>query len=154
MSAKVYSFHYTLTNAAGQVLDSSEGQNPLVFMVGAGQIIPGLEVELVQMNQGDRKKVKVKAVDAYGEYDAAQLIEVPLEKLPKEKIEIGDKFHAGNQSSPLRVTSVTETHATLDANHPLAGMDLTFAVELTEIRDATEEELAHGHAHGAGGHGH
>jgi FKBP-type peptidyl-prolyl cis-trans isomerase SlyD len=154
MSAKVFAFHYTLTNPAGQVLDSSAGREPLFFMAGAGQIIPGLESVLVQLNAGDKKKVEVKAADAYGEHDPEKLIEVPLDKLPKEKVEIGDQFQAGNQHAPLTVTSVTETHATLDANHPLAGVDLTFDVEVTEIRDATEEELAHGHAHGPGGHGH
>jgi len=154
MSAKVYSFHYTLTNAAGQVLDTSNGGEPLLFMAGSGQIIPGLAAELVLMDMGDRKKVEVKAADAYGEHDPAQLIEVPLDKLPKDKIEVGDQFQASNQPGPLTVTSVTETHATLDANHPLAGMDLTFDVELTGVREATEEELAHGHAHGPGGHGH
>lgn len=155
MSAKVFSFHYTLTNADGQVLDSSDGHEPLVFMEGVGQIIPGLEAEVVRMNKGDRKKIEVKAADAYGEHDLERLIEVPLEILPKEKkVEIGDQFKAGNQPGPMTVTHVTETHATLDANHPLAGKDLTFDVELTGLRDATEEEIAHGHAHGPGGHGH
>jgi len=154
MSAKVFSFHYTLTNPAGQVLDSSEGREPLVFLAGAGQIIPGLESELVQLNVGDKKKVEVQAADAYGDHDPKKMIEVPLEKLPKEKIEVGDQFQAGGQQAPFTVTSVTETHATLDANHPLAGVNLTFDVEVTEVRDATLEELAHGHAHGAGGHSH
>ncbi|MEI8340161.1 MAG: peptidylprolyl isomerase [Verrucomicrobiota bacterium] len=154
MSAKVFSFHYTLTNAAGQVLDSSEGREPLVFMAGAGQIIPGLEAELVQLTVGDKKKVAVPAVDAYGEHDPKKMIEVPLEKLPKENIEVGDQFQAGGQHSPFTVTSLTETHATLDGNHPLAGVDLTFDVEVTGVREASLEELAHGHAHGPGGHGH
>jgi len=154
MSAKVYSFHYTLTNSTGQVLDSSEGREPLVFMAGAGQIIPGLEAELVALGVGDKKKVEVRAVDAYGERDPQKLIEVPLDKLPKEKVEIGDQFQAGGQHAPLTVTEVTETHATLDANHPLAGMDLSFDVEVTGVREATLEELAHGHAHGPGGHSH
>jgi len=154
MIAKVFSFHYTLTDATGTVLDSSEGSEPLVFMEGAGQIIPGLESELILMNAGDRKKVEVKAADAYGEHDPERLIEVPLDKLPKENIEVGDQFQASNQPIPLTVTKVSETHATLDANHPLAGKDLTFDVELTGVRDASDEEMAHGHAHGPGGHGH
>ena len=154
MSAKVFSFHYTLTNASGEVLDSSAGREPLVFMTGAGQIIPGLESELVLLREGETKKVEVPAAEAYGEHDPNKLIEVPLDKLPKEKVEVGDQFHAGGQHTPLTVKSVTETHATLDANHPLAGMNLTFDVEVTGIRDATLEELAHGHAHGPGGHGH
>lgn len=154
MSAKVYSFHYTLTDIAGQVLDSSVGHEPLVFLAGAGQIIPGLETELVLLNKGDRKKIEVKAGDAYGARDASRLIEVPLTKLPKEKVAVGDQFQSQEHDNPFTVTLVTETHATLDANHPLAGMDLTFDVEVVEIRDATGEEVAHGHAHGPGGHGH
>jgi FKBP-type peptidyl-prolyl cis-trans isomerase SlyD len=154
MSAKVYSFHYTLTNPSGQVLDSSEGREPLVFLEGAGQIIPGLESELVGLAAGEKKKVEVQAADAYGEHDPEKLIEVPLDKLPKEKVEVGDQFQAGGQHAPLTVTSVTETHATLNANHPLAGVNLTFDVEMTGVREATMEELAHGHAHGPGGHGH
>lgn len=154
MSEKVFSFHYTLTNPAGEVLDSSDGRDPLVFMAGKGQIIPGLESELILLNVGDKKKVEVKAVDAYGEHDPARTIEVPLDKLPKENIEVGDQFHAGAEHASFVVTSVTETHAKLDGNHPLAGVDLTFDIEVTGIRDATLEELAHGHAHGPGGHGH
>jgi len=152
MSSKVFSFHYTLTNAAGEILDSSAGREPLVFMAGKGQIIPGLESEQVLLKVGDKKKVEVQAANAYGEHDPKRMIEVPLEKLPKENIEVGDQFQAGDAQASLTVTRVTETHATLDGNHPLAGVDLTFEVELTGIREATLEELAHGHAHGPGGH--
>ena len=154
MSDKVFSFHYTLTNPAGKVLDSSEGRDPLVFMVGKGQIIPGLESELILLNVGDQKKIEVPAAAAYGEHDPKRAVEVPLEKLPKEHIEVGDQFQAGGEHQSFIVTKVTETHATLDGNHPLAGVDLTFDVEVTGIRDATLEELAHGHAHGPGGHSH
>ena len=154
MSAKVFSFHYTLTNAAGEILDSSDGREPLVFMEGAGQIIPGLESELVRLNAGEKKKVEVQAADAYGEHDPKKLIEVPLDKLPKENIELGDQFHADGQHTPFTVTGISETHATLDGNHPLAGMNLTFNVEVTGVREATLEERAHGHAHGPGGHAH
>ena len=154
MSAKVISFDYTLTNPAGEVIDSSEGRDPLVFMTGIGQIIPGLESELIRLNVGDKKRVQVQAAEAYGQHDPKRTIEVPLEKLPKEGIEIGDQFNAGGDHGSFVVTSVTETHATLDGNHPLAGVDLTFDVEVTGVRDATLEELAHGHAHGPGGHEH
>lgn len=156
MANKVISFHYTLTNAAGQTLDSSAGSEPLTFLEGVGQIIPGLEAHLVAMKIGDRKTVTVPAKDAYGPKDPGNVVDVPLEKLPTRQVKVGDQFRAGegHQAPVVTVTKVTGTHATLDGNHPLAGEDLTFAIEVTGVRDATEDELAHGHAHGPGGHHH
>jgi FKBP-type peptidyl-prolyl cis-trans isomerase SlyD len=156
VSQKVISFHYTLTDSSGKTLDSSTGSEPLTFLEGVGQIIPGLESELLGMKVGDKKRVGVKAKDAYGEKDAGNIIEVPLEKMPTSKIKVGDQFRAGkdDHSPVVTVAKVTETHVTLDGNHPLAGMDLSFDVEITEVRDATKDELTHGHAHGPGGHHH
>ena len=156
MSAKVISFHYTLTDPSGKRLDSSEGDEPLSFLEGVGQIIPGLESALSKLKVGEKKQIKVAAKDAYGTRDENRVIEVPLAQLPKKDVKIGDMFQAGqdHRSPPLTVIKVTPEHATLDANHPLAGVDLTFDVEITEIRDATAEEVDHGHAHGAGGHHH
>jgi FKBP-type peptidyl-prolyl cis-trans isomerase SlyD len=154
MAAKVISFHYKLTDPKGTELDSSEGSEPLSYLEGVGQIIPGLETALAKLKVGEKKKINVAARDAYGEHDEKKLVEVPLEQLPKKDIKIGDMFQAGQHSPPLTVTKVNKTHATLDANHPLAGVDLTFDVEVTDIRDATAEEIDHGHAHGAGGHHH
>ncbi|HUK81692.1 MAG TPA: FKBP-type peptidyl-prolyl cis-trans isomerase [Verrucomicrobiae bacterium] len=156
MPNKVISFHYILTDSAGKTLDSSAGTEPLTFLEGVGQIIPGLESHLCTMKVGEKKNVTVKAKDAYGEKDAANIAEVPLDQMPTREIKVGDQFRAGRDSHApvVTVTKVTETHVTLDGNHPLAGKDLTFDVEISEIRDATQEELAHGHAHGAGGHHH
>lgn len=156
MSQKIISFHYTLTDASGKTLDSSAGSDPLTFLEGVGQIIPGLESELRGMKVGEKKHVVVKARDAYGDKDPGNVMEVPLEKMPTRSIKAGDRFRAGRDAHSPVVTAakVTETHVTLDGNHPLAGMDLTFDVELTEVRDATEDELSHGHAHGPGGHTH
>lgn len=154
MKRRVISFHYTLTDPSGQTIDSSSGRDPLTFMEGAGQIIPGLEAELGKLKAGDKKKIGVKADDAYGQRDPQALIDVPVEKLPSKTVKVGDQFRSNQSPLPLTVTKVTETHVTLDANHPLAGVDLMFDVEVTTIRDATEEELAHGHAHGPGGHSH
>ncbi len=153
MTQRVISFHYTLTGANGQTLDSSAGQDPMSFMEGAGQIIPGLEKELLGLKVNEKKTMMIAAADAYGEYDQRFVVEIPLEDLPNDKVKVGDQFQAGEDpdSHPFVVTEVTKTHAMLDANHPLAGMDLTFAVELISIRPATEEELAHGHAHGSDG---
>jgi FKBP-type peptidyl-prolyl cis-trans isomerase SlyD len=154
MKPKVISFHYTLTDPTGETLDSSVGKPPLTFMQGVGQIIPGLEAEIGKMKVGDKKKIEVKAGQAYGERDPQAVIEVPIEKMPKQEIHVGEQFRAAQHPTPLTVTKVTATHVTLDANHPLAGMDLTFDVEVTEIRNATDEEKTHGHAHGPGGHHH
>jgi len=154
MKRRVISFHYTLTDPSGQPIDSSTGRDPLTFMEGAGQIIPGLEAEIGKLKAGDKRKIGVKADDAYGQRDPQALIDVPVEKLPSKTVKVGDQFRSNQSPLPLTVTKVTDTHVTLDANHPLAGVDLTFDVEITTIRDATEEELAHGHAHGPGGHSH
>ena len=156
MHQNVVSVHYKLTDTAGKTLDSSAGSEPLTFLEGVGQIIPGLEAELRSMKVGDKKHLTIKAIDAYGEKDTANIAEMPLEKMPTRAIKVGDQFRAGNdaRSPVVTVTKVTDSHVTLDGNHPLAGMDLTFDVEVTEIRAATEDELAHGHAHGPGGHGH
>jgi FKBP-type peptidyl-prolyl cis-trans isomerase SlyD len=154
MKRRVISFHYTLTDPTGQTIDSSTGRDPLTFMEGAGQIIPGLETEIGKLKAGDKRKIGVKADDAYGQRDPQALIDVPVEKLPSKTVKVGDQFRSNQSPLPLTVTKVTDTHVTLDANHPLAGVDLTFDVEITTIRDATEEELAHGHAHGPGGHSH
>ena len=156
MSTKVISFHYTLTDNAGQTLDSSAGGEPLAFLAGAGQIIPGLETHLLAMKVGDKRRVMVPAKDAYGAKDPANTTEIPRDKMPAKDIKVGDRFRAGadNHAPVVVVTKVTDTHVTLDGNHPLAGQDLTFEVEITEVREATDEELAHGHVHGPGGHHH
>jgi FKBP-type peptidyl-prolyl cis-trans isomerase SlyD len=156
MSQRVISFHYKLTNNTGETLDSSEGKQPLIFMEGAGQIIPALEHALKSLKVGDKKKVEIKAEQAYGQHDPKRVIEIPLDQMPKQKINVGDQFRSSREqnSPPVTVTKVSDSHVTLDTNHPLAGMDLTFDVEITEVRDATPDEVAHGHAHGPGGHHH
>jgi FKBP-type peptidyl-prolyl cis-trans isomerase SlyD len=156
VSQKVISFHYTLTDSSGKTLDSSTGDAPLTYLEGVGQIIPGLESQLSGMKVGEKKHVVVHAKDGYGEKDPANVIEVPLDKMPAPNIKVGDRFRTGrdDHSPVVTATKVTDTHVTLDGNHPLAGMDLTFDVEITEVRDATQDELSHGHAHGAGGHHH
>lgn len=156
MPHKVISFHYTLTDPAGKTLDSSLEGEPLAILTGVGQIIPGLETHLLTMKAGDKRKVRVPAQEAYGPRDPANVAEVPRERMPVRDIKVGDRFRAGSgpQAPVVVVTAVTETHVTLDGNHPLAGMDLAFDIEVTEVRDATEEELAHGHVHGPGGHQH
>lgn len=153
----VASFHYTLTDSTGKVLDSSEGQEPLSYLHGASNIIPGLESALEGKTVGDKLNVAVPAADAYGLRNDDLVQELPSNMFSGiEKIEIGMEFHAETEQG-LQVVTVTRVEGdqvTIDGNHPLAGIDLNFDVEITEVRAATEEELGHGHAHGAGGHHH
>ena len=156
---RVISFHYTLTNKAGEVIDTSRDQKePFSYMEGVGQIIPGLEKSMALLNVGDARKIDVAAADAYGVHDAQLIVEVPRSKLPNStELTVGDQFQAsGPQGEMLlfRVLEIMGDNVKLDGNHPLAGEDLTFDVEVMKIRDATKEELAHGHAHGGDGHHH
>jgi len=153
----VVSIHYTLTNSSGEVLDSSQGQEPLAYLHGASNIIPGLENELVGKAVGDKLDVTVEPEQAYGPQREELVQKVDHDNFQGvEDIQVGMQFMAqapwGEQ--PVTVMQIEEDGITLDGNHPLAGQTLTFAVEVMEIRNATEEELSHGHAHGEGGHQH
>lgn len=153
----VASFHYTLTDSSGQVLDSSEGKEPLTYLHGVGNIIPGLEKELAGKAVGDKLTVAVPAAEAYGERNEEMIQELPASMFTGvEKIEAGMEFHAQTEQGlqVVRVQSVDGDTVTIDGNHPLAGVNLNFEVEITDVREATEEEKAHGHVHGAGGHEH
>ncbi len=156
MARQVISFHYKVTDDRGGKVDSSEGQAPLTVLEGAGQIIPGLEKALVGLKKGDKKIIAVTAAEAYGERDEARLVKVGRDQIPAEEVKIGDRFRGGDEShSPtFVVTALSETEVSMDGNHPLAGQNLIFDVQVMEIRPATEDELKHGHAHGEGGHGH
>ena len=156
MSQRIISFHYTLTDPKGKVIDSSKGRPAFAFMEGAGQIIPGLEREVLLLKKGDKRVINVKAAEAYGLRKEDMVVTVSRTELPVPDVKVGDRFSGGKDphSPVFVVTSVTETEATLDGNHTLAGVDLTFDVELVDTREATSEELAHGHAHGPEGHSH
>ena len=155
---KVVSFHYTLTNDAGEVLDSSSGGDPLAYLHGQGNIVAGLEKALAGRQAGDKLRVRVEATDGYGVRDAALVKRVPRRSFGSVgDIKPGMQFQAQLERGQTRVVTVTAVKGdmvTIDGNHPLAGQDLNFDVEITEVRDATAEELAHGHVHGAGGHHH
>lgn len=153
----VASFHYTLTDSSGEVLDSSEGKEPLTYLHGVGNIIPGLEKELAGKAVGDKLTVAVPAAEAYGERNEEMIQELPASMFTGvEKIEAGMEFHAQTEQGlqVVRVKSVEGDTVTIDGNHPLAGVNLNFDVEITEVREATDEEKDHGHVHGAGGHEH
>jgi FKBP-type peptidyl-prolyl cis-trans isomerase SlyD len=155
--ARVVSFHYTLRDPGGRVLDSSAGGDPVVYLEGSGQIIEGLDEQLRMVSAGEKAKVKVVAAKAYGERDAAQVHRVKRALLPVEgELKVGDQFQTDTDrfAPVVTVAAIEGDEVVLDANHPLAGVDLTFDVEVTAARPATAEELRHGHAHGAGGCGH
>ncbi len=158
-STRVFTFHYTLTSDQGETIDSSrEANNPMIFLEGAGQIIPGLEKVIGLLNSGDKKTVQVDAKDAYGEFDQKLIMTVPRDRFPKDAdIKEGDQFRAGSAHEPgpiFTVKSISTVEVTLDGNHPLAGQSLTFDIEIVSIRNATADELKHGHAHGPNGHHH
>lgn len=153
LTKEVISFNYTLTDKDQKVIDASSDGHPLVFMTDSGQIIPGLETILIQMTTGEKKQVTIPAKEAYGAYNPSLVYKVHRSKLPSTQVKVGDVFEAGNGqgSFPVTVISIDKDDVALDGNHPLAGQDLTFAVEIVQKRLATVEEVAHGHAHGAGG---
>jgi peptidylprolyl isomerase len=129
--------HYTGTLTDGQTFDSSEGRDPLEFTVGSGQIIPGLEAAIPGMEVGDKKTVEVPADEAYGQPDPNAQQAVPRAEIPDDiPLDLGTQLQVQTpqgQVMPVTVVDVTEEQVTLDANHPLAGKDLTFNIELVEI---------------------
>ena len=154
---KVITLEYQVTDEKGEVIDTSEGQEPLVYLHGAQNIISGLENALTGKNLSDTFEVKVEPKDGYGEYKEEMVQVVPLSSFEGvEKVEPGMVFTAQTQGGPvqLMVTGVEEEYITVVPNHPLSGKTLGFSGKIIDIRDATEEELEHGHVHGAGGHQH
>jgi FKBP-type peptidyl-prolyl cis-trans isomerase SlyD len=134
------------------VIDSSDESEPLEFLQGHKNIIPGLEKELYGMGVGDSKEITVAAKDAYGPIDPEAVIEVPKDQFPDDvplepdvQLQVRDM---DGRVMDARITEVKDDTITLDFNHPLAGMDLHFAVKVVSLREPTEEELEHGHIHG------
>ncbi|WP_305907055.1 peptidylprolyl isomerase [Methylomarinum sp. Ch1-1] len=150
------SIHYTLTNAGGETLDSSMGAEPLVYLHGAGNIISGLEDALSGKNAGDKFNVTIEPEDAYGEKRAEMIQVVSKDLFEGMPVEVGMQFQAEVSHGPgiITVVHIEGDEVTIDGNHPLAGESLTFDVEVMDVREATEEEVAHGHIHGEGGHQH
>lgn len=152
----VVGIHYTLTDASGQVLDSSAGREPLLYLHGGGNIVPGLERQLAGRRVGDQFEAVVAAAEGYGERRGGPPQPVPRDAFPEdaelyEGLAVGAEGPNG-EMIPLWITRVEADRVWLDRNHPLAGMELRFAVEVMSIREATENEVAHGHPHGPGGH--
>ncbi len=147
---KVVSIHYVLKNDAGEVIDTSLGRAPLSYLHGIGSIIPGLEKALEGKSSGDRVEVTIAPEEAYGARDEALIQALPKSAFDSfEEIEPGMQFQAQTPAGRqiLTVLEVYEDQVVVDGNHPLAGETLHFSVEITDVREATEEELAHGHVH-------
>lgn len=150
---QVVSIHYTLKDDDGNVLDTSENMDPLLYIHGAGNIIPGLEQALEGKVKGDKLNVSIVPEDAYGERIDTLIHAVPKDQFENaETIQVGSQFQVDSEHGPmiLTVIEIKDAEFVLDGNHPLAGMKLHFDVEIMDLRPATEDELAHGHVHGPG----
>ncbi len=151
------SIHYTLSNDDGDVIDSSIGDEALVYLHGTGNIISGLEQALYGKSVGDKFNVRLAPENAYGEFMEDRVQVIPRAMFEGiDELEVGMQFHADVSSGPgvVSIVAIDGDNITIDGNHPLAGVALTFDVEVMEIRPASKEEISHGHIHGEGGHHH
>ena len=142
---EIVSISFKGTLPDGSVFGQSDKDKPLEFMVGSHKMIPTLEKGLLGLKTGDKKKIAIKAADAYGEYDKAAIQTVEKTNFPKDlELKVGQSYQVRTPQGPITVTisAITDTTVTVDFNHPLAGKDLTFDVEILKIRDATKEEIA------------
>jgi FKBP-type peptidyl-prolyl cis-trans isomerase SlyD len=141
-------FHYTLKDASGRLLDTSRGGEPMPFLEGTGQIIEGLEEQLLQMAAGEKRSVVVPPERAYGLHEAGMVQKVPRARLPVAELKVGEQFQTGpDRHAPVvTVVAIEGDEILLDANHPLAGQALHFEIELVTVREATAEELRQGAA--------
>ncbi len=154
----VVAIDYTLSNDAGEVIDSSAGAEPLVYLHGASNIIAGLENALAGKTVGDELEVSIEPEDAYGEYSAELITNLGREMFEGvEELEVGMQFHASAPDGGMQVVTIRDIdgdQVTIDGNHPLAGQQLNFKVKVVSVRAASAEEIEHGHVHGEGGHQH
>jgi len=154
---KIVAIEYTLKDDQGQVIDSSQGHDPLVYLHGSNNIIPGLEAALEGKAKGEQVSVRVAPEEAYGPRDEQKIQAVPRDMFGEHDVQIGARYNgAGPDGEAVVVTVVaadTDT-VTVDGNHPLAGEHLNFDLKIVEVRDASDEEISHGHVHGPGGHQH
>jgi FKBP-type peptidyl-prolyl cis-trans isomerase SlyD len=157
VSNKVVTVDYVLTDDAGRVLDTNRGHGPLLYLHGVGGIVPGLERALEGHTTGDRVKVKVEPHEAYGARDESQIHSLPRSTFQGiDDLAPGMQFQGsdGQHTRLVTILEVDRETVKVDANHPLAGKNLHFDVNILEVRDATPEEIEHGHAHGPDAHSH
>ena len=153
----VVTIGYTLKNDAGEVLDSSDGADPLTYLQGGGNIVPGLERALEGKGAGDKLSVVLAPEDAYGARDESLKTTIPVRQVQvqdRSQIKVGERYRAwlADGARVVMVTAIDGSQVSVDGNHPLAGMTLHFEVYVVEVRKATAQELSHGHVHGPGGH--
>lgn len=153
---RVVRFHYTVTEAGGAELESSSGRDPLLFLAGHGGIIPGLEAALEGKQAGERVEATITPDQAYGERREGLVQRIPKKHFGATRLQAGTGVMLQTRQGPRMVTvlKVGMSVVDVDLNHPMAGKTLVFAVDVLEVREASEEEIAHGHAHGTGGHAH
>ncbi|EQA43638.1 peptidyl-prolyl cis-trans isomerase, FKBP-type [Leptospira broomii serovar Hurstbridge str. 5399] len=155
MNPRVVTFHYTLKDNQGNLIDSSEGSHPLSYLEGVGQIIAGLEEEIKQLKTGDKKVISVDADRGYGKKNPELVFDVPKSQFPQdEELTVGMMFQTDEPDTVYTITEIKGESIIVDGNHPLAGVDLVFDVQIVNTREATDEEITHGHVHGEGGHHH
>ena len=147
---KVAAIHYTLTDDSGNVLDSSVGSEPLYYLHGEGNLIPGMEEGLEGHAAGDKVTIDVTPEKGYGRRNPTLIEEVPKQAFGNQRIAVGMQFET-NEGELITITNVSTDTVTVDANHPLADQNLHFDVQVLDVRDATPDELDHGHVHGPGG---
>jgi FKBP-type peptidyl-prolyl cis-trans isomerase SlyD len=150
---KVVSIHYKLTDNEGNTLDSSEGRDPLSYIHGNGNLISGMEEGLEGKKTGDKVDLKISPDKGYGQRNDSLVQDVPRSAFGDQEVKSGMQFNT-QDGHTVTVTQVGADKVTVDGNHPLAGMDLNFDVEVVNVREATSEELDHGHVHGPEGHQH
>lgn len=155
---KVVTLNFTLTDDTGNVLDSTNQGGPFSYITGRGMVLPKLEEAVSIMMIGTKKQLRLDAADAYGNYNEQIVQVVGKENFPKDFVlEVGMEYMESNPEGvqmPFTIIEVNDDEITIDFNHPFAGINLNFDLELLDVRDATAEELAHGHVHGPGGHHH
>ena len=155
---KVVTMNYEVADDQGQLIDRSEEGGPLAYIHGNGQLIPGLETALEGRGKGDKIAVDVPPEQGYGERDEEGVQTVARDQFDDSvEIEVGMQFEAEDDDEGHQIVTVAAVdgeNITLDTNHPLAGKNLRFEVEILDVRDASTEELSHGHVHGPGGHDH
>jgi FKBP-type peptidyl-prolyl cis-trans isomerase SlyD len=151
----VVTINYSLKDESGDLIESSEGQEPLIYLHGQGNLIPGLETSLEGKSAGDFLSVSIPPEEAYGVWEDSKILSIPRSQFSGvDDIQAGMQFsvHSNVGEQVVTVTNVEAETVTVDANHPLAGKTLNFDVTIVGVREATADELDHGHAHGAGGH--
>jgi FKBP-type peptidyl-prolyl cis-trans isomerase SlyD len=153
---KAVAIEFTLKDDQGEVIETSVGKDPLWYLQGLGNLVSGLEKALEGKGAGETVDVKLSPADAYGDRDEKEVRKIPLRKFKAQRVQAGGRYQvqADDGLRVVSVQSVSGDYALVDGNHPLAGKTLHFVVKIVEVRDATGEELEHGHVHGPEGHGH